>query len=127
ASSLRHFIKTYATVPDLPVAVSLRSFSTVVIRGERAGVLGLARSMVAQLASFHSPTQLRIAVCLHARRLADWDWLKWLPHSADPSRTDATGPARLVAGSLTGLAAILGHQLGERPPFGSDPTGGTAE
>ncbi|HEY8473780.1 MAG TPA: type VII secretion protein EccCa [Natronosporangium sp.] len=127
ASSLRHFIKTYATVPDLPVAVSLRSFSTVVIRGERAGVLGLARSMVAQLASFHSPTQLRIAVCLHARRLADWDWLKWLPHSADPSRTDATGPARLVAGSLTGLAAILGHQLGERPPFGSDPTGSTAE
>jgi DNA segregation ATPase FtsK/SpoIIIE, S-DNA-T family len=117
ATSLRHFIQTYATVPDQPVAVSLRSFSRVAIGGERADVLGLARAVVAQLASYHSPAGMRIACCLSARRLPDWDWLKWLPHTADPNRMDAAGPARLCAASLTELAAMLGDDLGQRGPF----------
>jgi DNA segregation ATPase FtsK/SpoIIIE, S-DNA-T family len=117
ATSLRHFIQTYATVPGQPVAVSLRSFSRLAIGGERAEVLGLARAIVAQLATYHSPAGMRIACCLSARRLPDWDWLKWLPHTADPSRVDAAGPARLCAGSLTELALMLGDDLRERGPF----------
>jgi ESX secretion system protein EccC len=117
ATSLRHFIQTYATVPDQPVAVSMRSFSRVAVGGERADVLGLARAIVAQLATHHSPAGMRIACCLSARRLPDWDWLKWLPHTADASRVDAAGPARLCAGSLPALATMLGDDLGQRGPF----------
>jgi S-DNA-T family DNA segregation ATPase FtsK/SpoIIIE len=117
ATSLRHFIQAYATVPGQPVAASLRSFSRVVLGGERADVLALARAMVAQLATFHSPASMRIACCLSARRLPDWDWVKWLPHNANPSRTDAAGPARLCAANLTDLAMMLGDDLGQRGPF----------
>jgi S-DNA-T family DNA segregation ATPase FtsK/SpoIIIE len=120
ATSLRRFIQTYATVPGQPVAVSLRSFSRVAIGGERADVLGLARSVLAQLATLHSPAGMRIACCLSSRRLTDWDWLKWLPHTADPARVDAAGTARLCAGSLTELAMMLGDDLGERAPFAKD-------
>jgi ESX secretion system protein EccC len=123
ATSLRHFLKAYATVPGQPVAVSLRSFATVAIGGERGDVLGLVRSIVVQLATYHSPASLRIAGCLSAPRLADWDWLKWLPHTADPARDDATGPARLAAGSLADLATVLGDDLGQRAPFIRDAPG----
>jgi hypothetical protein len=40
STSLRHFLQTYATVPDLPVAVSMRAFRTVRVSGERDAVLG---------------------------------------------------------------------------------------
>ena len=122
SAALRHFIRTYSTVPDLPVAVSIRSFAYVDVSGDRPGVLGAIRALLAQLATFHSPDDLRIALCVAADRHADWDWAKWLPHAhATPTRedgsTDATGPARLVADNLTALAKILGPDLGERPPF----------
>jgi S-DNA-T family DNA segregation ATPase FtsK/SpoIIIE len=122
STALRHFIRTYSTVPDLPVAISLRSFAYVDVSGDRTRVLGAIRAMLAQLVTFHSPDDLRLALCLAADRHADWEWAKWLPHAhATPSReegsTDATGPARLVADNLSTLADLLGPDLGERPPF----------
>ena len=56
STSLRHFIRTYATVPDLPVAVSLR-----VVRPDRrsaataAAALDLARAMVAAAGDLPRP------------------------------------------------------------------------
>ncbi|HEX5405650.1 MAG TPA: type VII secretion protein EccCa [Pseudonocardiaceae bacterium] len=122
STALRHFIRTYATVPNLPVAISLRSFAYVDVSGDRDRVLAAIRALLAQLATFHSPDDLRIALCVAGDRHPDWEWAKWLPHShATPTRedgsTDATGPARLVADNLTALAKLLGPDLGERPPF----------
>ncbi|HEY3610068.1 MAG TPA: type VII secretion protein EccCa, partial [Pseudonocardiaceae bacterium] len=122
STALRHFIRAYSTVADLPVAISLRSFSYIDMSGDRPGVLGAIRALLAQLATFHSPDDLRIALCVAADRHADWEWAKWLPHAhATPasaeSSTDATGPARLVADNLTTLAELLGADLGERPAF----------
>jgi S-DNA-T family DNA segregation ATPase FtsK/SpoIIIE len=122
STALRHFIRTYSTVHDLPVAVSLRSFAYVDVSGDRAMVLGAIRALLAQLATFHSPDDLRIALCLAVDRHPDWEWAKWLPHAhATPTRenasTDATGPARLVADNLTALAELLGPDLGERPAY----------
>lgn len=122
STALKHFIRAYATVPDLPVAISLRSFAYVDVSGDRAKVLGAIRAMLAQLATFHSPDDLRIALCVATDRHVDWEWAKWLPHAhATPTRekasTDATGPARLVADNLTALADLLGPDLGDRPSF----------
>jgi S-DNA-T family DNA segregation ATPase FtsK/SpoIIIE len=122
STALRHFIRAYGTVPNLPVAISVRSFGYVDVSGDRPGVLGAIRSLLAQLATFHSPDDLRIALCVADDRHPDWEWAKWLPHAhATPTRedgsTDATGPARLVADNLTELAKLLGPDLGERPAF----------
>jgi DNA segregation ATPase FtsK/SpoIIIE, S-DNA-T family len=117
STSLRHFIRTYASVPDLPVSVSVRSFSRIGISGDREAVLGLARAMLAQLVTFHMPADLRVAVCVSADRRADWDWLKWLPHTMHTTRVDAAGPVRLAAESLTEIEELLGEDLGERARF----------
>ena len=107
SAALRRFIRAHATVPELPVAVSLRAFDRIVLTGDRATALGLARAMVSQLAAFHSPADLRIAACLSPDRHADWEWLKWLPHAVDPARPDAAGPGRLCAPRLADLAELL--------------------
>ncbi|MFG1891168.1 type VII secretion protein EccCa [Micromonospora sp. NPDC049051] len=107
STSLRHFIRTYATVGELPVAVSLRSFQRVTLTGDRPEILDLARALLAHLATFHSPDDLRVAACVGPDRQDGWDWLKWLPHAVHPGRADASGPTRLAAPNLTELAALL--------------------
>jgi S-DNA-T family DNA segregation ATPase FtsK/SpoIIIE len=121
STSLRHFIRAYATVPRLPVAISLRAFARVAVAGERARVLDLVRAMLAQAATFHAPNDLRVGVCVAADRRGEWEWAKWLPHAQDTTATDAVGPVRLVANNLDTLADLLAADLGERPVFTKDP------
>ncbi|MFL6116349.1 MAG: type VII secretion protein EccCa [Catenulispora sp.] len=119
SAALRQFIRTYSTVADLPVALSLRSFAAVAISGARETTLPLVRALVAQLATFHAPEDLRVALCVADHRREEWDWLKWLPHAQGQDGVqDAVGPARLVADNLERLAELLGEDLGRRPAFG---------
>jgi DNA segregation ATPase FtsK/SpoIIIE, S-DNA-T family len=127
STSLRHFMRTYATVPDLPVAVALRAFPQIVVHGERPVALDLVRACLANLATLHGPDELRIAVCAAPGREADWDWLKWLPHVHHASRADATGPLRLLAPSLSELADLLEPDLGDRPRFSRNPIPGVSQ
>ena len=134
ASALRRFIKAYSTVGNVPVAVYLRGFARLsldVEHGDEEVGRGLVRALVAQLAVFHAPEDLRIAVCAAPDRLADWDWVKWLPHAAHPTESDAAGPVRLVSDTWTDLEALLdgvggpdGVPLGERARFesGAEPS-----
>ncbi|BCJ33625.1 type VII secretion protein EccC [Actinocatenispora thailandica] len=118
STSLRHFIRAYATVPGLPVAISLRAFHSVLLSGDRAESLDLARSLLAELAVFHAPDDLRIAIAAPTDRWSDWAWTKWLPHTHAAGAADAAGPVRLCADDPARLAELLGADLGERPAFG---------
>ncbi|MGL5825620.1 MAG: type VII secretion protein EccCa, partial [Nocardioides sp.] len=126
STSLRHFMQTYATVPDLPVAVALRSFPQIVVEGEQDAARDLVRAWLLNLAAFHAPDDVRIAVCAGPDQLAEWDWVKWLPHSQHPSRFDAVGNRRVAATSLADLEDLLAADLGERPRFAREayPAGG---
>ncbi|MEU8657815.1 type VII secretion protein EccCb, partial [Actinoplanes philippinensis] len=86
----------------LPVAVRLREFRRLLLRGDREPVTGLARAVLAQLATLHSPDELRLAVVAAPERRAGWDWVLWLPHT----RADPTG-GRLVFDSMTDLDQAL--------------------
>jgi DNA segregation ATPase FtsK/SpoIIIE, S-DNA-T family len=116
ALALRRFITTYSSVPDLPLAMAVNGFSRVYLRGGDR-VDGLVRAMICQLATLQSPDDLRIAVCVSAERRGAWEWLKWLPHALHPDRTDALGPIRLVAPSVTMLEAVLEDVLADRPRY----------
>ncbi len=117
AAALRRFIDSYAVVPELPVALALRGFSRVYLRGDGDRARSLVRAMLAQLAVFHSPDDLMIAVCTDAGNGAGWDWVKWLPHNLHPDDVDALGPARLVAPSVVELESTLDTLIGSRPRF----------
>ncbi|MGW4484544.1 type VII secretion protein EccCa [Amycolatopsis sp. NPDC004368] len=121
STNLKYFIRTYSTVEGLPVSLSLRSYAATTLSGRRPDVLAMVRALLAQLVTFHSPTDLRVAFCVHPDRRHDWDWAKWLPHATASVLTDATGRRRLVASGPVELAELLGPDLGERPAFTRRP------
>lgn len=123
ALALRRFLATYASVPDLPLAIAVNGFGRIYLPGDRERSVALVRAMLAQLAVLQSPDDLRIAVCADSAAVADWDWLKWLPHGLHPDRTDAVGPLRLVAPAVTAIEAMLDDLLTSRPRFDPDTHG----
>ncbi|MER7342927.1 FtsK/SpoIIIE domain-containing protein [Streptomyces sp. NPDC000075] len=66
--------------------VGLRASGSLGVAGPRARLMGVARSVVAQLAGLHSPARLEIVLLAADRvrplqeRRRDWAWLGWLPH-----------------------------------------------
>ncbi len=148
AGALRRFLDAYAVVPELPVAVAVSGFARLYLRAagddvppghtgrtwRSAGtgtspsgvdrvppeerVRGLVRALLAQLAAFHAPTDLLVAVCASHDRRPGWEYLKWLPHALHPTRTDRLGPIRLLAGSGPELERLLDDVIANRPRLG---------
>ena len=120
ASALHRLLAVHRVQPDLPAALDLRAFSRVELTGELAQVRGLARAVVCSAAAFHGPEALTVALLGSDEALADWDWLKWLPHAQSGVESDAVGPSRMLASSLDDLAAMLPADLADRSRFGAD-------
>ncbi|MGW1274940.1 secretion protein EccC, partial [Streptomyces sp. NPDC002491] len=127
AHALRRFMRAYSTVPDQPIALYLRSWSRVLLRGDEKEVRSLVRAALCQLAVLHAPDDLWIALCVSDQRRAEWDWTKWLPHSLHPYEQDGAGPARMVAGDLNALEDLLGTEFTERPAFDPEAVPGRDE
>ncbi|MCF2533655.1 type VII secretion protein EccCa [Yinghuangia soli] len=121
AEAMRRFLLTQSMLDDLPMAVSLRSFYHLTVSGDSDTVYGVARAMLGQLATLHSPDDVVIAVAAHSSRAQHWDWVKWLPHVQHPSESDGAGPLRMVVDDLGEVERLLADQLANRPRFA--PTG----
>ncbi len=117
AKALRRFTRAYTTIPHQPVALFVRGFAHIRLDGQREPALALARALLAQLAAFHAPDELQIAVSATAARREAWSWVKWLPHAQHPADTDAAGPVRLVGESLEDVERLLGREFRERARF----------
>jgi DNA segregation ATPase FtsK/SpoIIIE, S-DNA-T family len=115
ARALRRFIHAHATVPDQPIAIFLRGFAQITLRGEADEARAAARALLAQLFTFHSPDDVRIAVCCDDERAADWEWVKWLPHSQHTLYADAAGPVRALRPTLAEVVGMFGPEFAERP------------
>ncbi|MBB5939707.1 S-DNA-T family DNA segregation ATPase FtsK/SpoIIIE [Streptomyces zagrosensis] len=127
AHALRSFIRAYATVPEQPIALYLRAWARVLFRGDEERIRALARALVAQLTTFHSPDDLWVALCVSDERRADWEWAKWLPHSQHPQESDGAGPARMIGSAFHELEDLLGAEFLERPPFDPETVPGREE
>jgi len=124
AMALRKFVATYSVVPDLPVAIALRDFSHVYLRGPDQAVRDLVRALLAQVVTFHAPDDLLIGLCVADAQRPHWEWAKWLPHAQHPTKVDAVGPIRLFAPTVASLEAMLDDVLANRPRF--DPAAAQA-
>ena len=65
---------------DVPVGVALTA-GPLGLAGPRPALLRTARFVIGQLAGWHSPATLRLAV---AGSPEDWSWSTWLPHLLTP-------------------------------------------
>jgi S-DNA-T family DNA segregation ATPase FtsK/SpoIIIE len=104
----------YAVLHDEPVTIDLRRLGVLTVLGDRPATRQLARALVAQLVTFHSPADVTLALVRSEAQAAEWDWVKWLPHVQSTKVFDGDVPARLVTTSPTQLAELLGEELSRR-------------
>ncbi|MEO6144170.1 MAG: FtsK/SpoIIIE domain-containing protein, partial [Dermatophilaceae bacterium] len=109
-----------STVPDVPVVVDPLSTGAVGLSGVRDAALPAARSLVLQAVSLHSPAELIVTAFASTTSARDWDWLKWVPHTASvhsPITGDhlaSTGPT--CSALLSELEALIGSARGHGEP-----------
>jgi S-DNA-T family DNA segregation ATPase FtsK/SpoIIIE len=117
AMALRRFVTTYSIVPDLPVAIALRDFARIYVRGSDEPSRSLVRAIIAQYAAFHAPDDAIVGFCVSDAERPFWEWAKWLPHALHFQKHDGVGPMRLVAPGVAALEAMLDDTLVNRPRF----------
>src|SRR3569833_1328506 len=117
AHALRSFIRAYATVPEQPTAVYMRSWARVLMRGDEEAVRAMVRAMLAQLVVFHCPDDLWLALCVTPDRKSACQCAKWLPHNHNPHDTDGAGPAHKNTTDFPELEGLLGAEFWERPAY----------
>jgi DNA segregation ATPase FtsK/SpoIIIE, S-DNA-T family len=115
--ALRRFVRAHSIVHDLPIAISMRGFAAVGVQGDRDEVRALARALLAQLVTFHTPDDVLLAVVTAGRAKQEWEWAKWLPHVQHPRLVDGIGQMRMMAGSLAQIEAWLDEELRDRQRF----------
>ncbi len=81
-SELASSVEGLSIVADVPVVVDPLSTGAIGVSGSRSVALPVARSLVLQAVSLHSPAELIVAAFASTATARDWDWLKWLPHTA---------------------------------------------
>lgn len=114
AGEAQSLVTHQAVVAEMPVAVDLDQAGQVAVIGDRADVLAVARTLLVQLAAFHSPDDLTLAAVFDESRADDWAHVDLLPHLSDPRLFDGPVPARRVARDAAGLVSVLGPDLTDR-------------
>ncbi|SRX95254.1 hypothetical protein MSP7336_03518 [Mycobacterium shimoidei] len=113
--ALQEFGRYQSVVYNLPKMVSLLVEPWYSLVGEREQTLALMRAMICQLAFSHGPDHVQMIVV--TSNVAQWDWVKWLPHFGDQRRRDAAGNARMVYTSVREFAADQAELFAGRGSF----------
>ena len=106
------FFRAHRAVHGMPVKIDLKTHQSVQFFGE-GDLDGVIRSMLIQLALFHPPTLLAIAVITEEPE--KWGNIKWMPHNRNPFRVDDLGGERMVytpEQARAGLADLLAGRGG---------------
>ncbi|WP_243723407.1 FtsK/SpoIIIE domain-containing protein, partial [Actinomadura sp. 7K507] len=100
---------------QVPVALPLAELGVVGLTGPRSASRALARWMVAQAATLHSPRDLSIVV-LSAERGAgsEWNWVRWLPHCVPREGEDCVALVGTDPESAAHRVTELAIQVTER-------------
>ena len=114
--ALRRFIRTHRVIQSVPLAVDLRGFRSIALVGDEEACRKVAYSMVAQLVTWHAPTDVSVMVAAARRHQESWQWVKWLPHLHHPTESDGVGPVRMFA---TGAGEL--SQLGTSAQAAAHP------
>ncbi len=104
----------HAFVEPVPAVAGFREHRAIGVAGPRDRALDMARSIVVELAAFHSSSEVVVGAALSGSTTAEWEWLKWLPHVTSdhnplPGDTVASSPAPLLR-LVNDLEDLLEHR-----------------
>src|SRR5262249_33531740 len=103
----------------VPSVVNLRT-GPLGIAGPPGIALGTARWALAQVATLHSPLDVRVVLLLSDAAAPAWTWARWLPHLGGRVATTAQQPA----GAVAELSRVIADRLAHRQ---HDPDGWTGQ
>lgn len=116
--------REFAVLSDVPICLPLAEAMVAGLAGSREAVLNLVRGLVIQIATHHSPDEVKIVAVFPAHEADRWDWLRWLPHVWTDDRS-----ARFLACErdaahrlLTGLFDQLGRRQAQTAATRGDGT-----
>ena len=112
-----------SVVSDVPIVVDPLTTGAIGVSGLRSAALPVARSLVLQAVSLHSPAELIVATFASSTSAPDWDWLKWVPHTTSPhspiSAAHLTSSALACSKLLSELEDLVApsgeHNRGQAP------------
>ncbi|HYF63724.1 MAG TPA: hypothetical protein VD886_12970, partial [Herpetosiphonaceae bacterium] len=102
--------RQYQTLRGVPITVPLAEAASLGLAGPADATAGLLRSILWHLLVLHAPTELRIAMVASDATRAQWEWLRWAPHTV-PMSNDAAPGARMVAHEPEAVNALMSNLL----------------
>ena len=104
----------FATISQVPIVVNLREDGSLGLCGAGREVDPVARAVLAQLVSLHSPAEVALVCLTDPTGRERWDWLEWLPHTSSPH--SPLGDLHLACDGATGavLLARLEELIAQR-------------
>ena len=98
-------------VARVPITLAMRSLGVLGLAGRRAPLEALARSVIGQLAGWHSPHDLDVVVLCDGSGASSWEWVAWLPHTNAWGHAEQPTPVNAdpahVRARVTGLVQLL--------------------
>ena len=92
----------FQNVDGVAVSLPLAQIGSAGLAGPRSSLLESARALLIHFATLHAPNEVKIVALLPAHELAEWDWLRWLPHVWDDERKH-----RFIASTPDEIRALL--------------------
>lgn len=112
------FIDDHRLIPAVAIAENLADAGCLGIAGDPTPAGATANALIAQIASLYSPTEVAFAAIVGPTRSAEFDWLKWLPHtgSAQSVISGVHLADNAVSGSavLTSLEELIQNQVAKK-------------
>ncbi len=81
AKDVQQLQEDFTTVPDIPCSISLPKVKSLGLTGRRQDVSALIRGLLCQIATHHSPEDVRIFGIYPVSQKHDWEWIGELPHT----------------------------------------------
>ncbi|MFO7250946.1 MAG: FtsK/SpoIIIE domain-containing protein [Actinomycetes bacterium] len=106
---------------NVPVSLAMRRLGVAGITGARSTATAVARWLVGQAATLHSPRDLAIVVLsAKADGAEQWSWVRWLPHCG-PRGSDCAAlvgaDPEAAARRVAELASLVAERLDEDGPY----------
>jgi S-DNA-T family DNA segregation ATPase FtsK/SpoIIIE len=112
---------------DVPVSLPMPQLGVVGLAGPRDASRALARWLVAQAATLHSPRDVSIVVLsTDPQAAAHWNWVRWLPHSVPTHGEDCVALVGADPEAARRRVAELSARAAERIKIAGDSGHGLA-
>ena len=111
-------IGTPPVVECVPVTLALATLGVIGLAGPRGPLEALGRSVLGQLACWHSPHDLDVVVLCSGSGNSSWEWATWLPHTDQREhavqRASINADPTRVQGCVTALVSLLDARAAQR-------------